>query len=174
MLYLDTRESKKLVRSIITAVEGSCPKPPIKWEGHLPWSVGRCIVRTLPYGDYFIGGVNPLLIERKEVKDLISTYIKKKATGTGGYMSRLRWQLEGCASQAPGRAALLVEGTLEEEPMSGFTIANGFLRQVKFQSIQRLLLDLQQEGYMVIRTATTSETVATIAALHRSLYKKGS
>lgn len=163
MITIDTREPKGLVAAVGRRIEPQLPPLPRSWAGRVPWSHGAVTVAKLDFGDYWIEGPGGLLIERKEVKDLVSTYTTR-VDGT----SRLRRQLAGCADRCEN-VALLVEGTLEEDDLTGFVLANGHLRQVRFQSIVRLLVDLQREGTLVIRTASDSETVATIAGLHRSL-----
>lgn len=170
MLTIDTREPKTLIRNLVYTVNGAAPTLPKSWQGVGEWRDGKCAVRALPYGDFLIQTPKDhLIIERKAAQDLLSTYVKKKVGDGGQLVSRLRWQLAGCAAGFPTRVALLVEGTLEEQHTTGFTIANGYLRQVKFQAVQRLLLDLQYEGYKLIRTADTADTVSTIASLHNSL-----
>lgn len=128
-------------------------------------------VEGLDTNDYLIGHVDGRWpVERKTVNDLLNTYVTRRTTPRRE--SRLRWQLRKGQSRYD-RVILLVEGSLVEDPLTGYCIADGQFRKIKYRTVQRLLVDLQRESVVVVRTFDMAETVAVLLALHDSFrYQK--
>lgn len=150
MLTVDSREPPALQQAVLKRA---------KEEVH---------VEKMVAGDFrIVHGDTSLLIERKAVSDLISTWVTGEQDGEGGKISRLRRQLHSCRDTAT-YAALLVEGDFSEDPTTGMVLAGGRLRQVRYQGLVRLLWDLQDEGIRLLHTATREQTAQLVVALHES------
>ena len=130
-------KKKKMVRSII--IDSREPE----WVQNLNFYGAKKTVMEMEYGDIWAtcDDGQTLVIERKEPEDFVGSMVSNRLMKQAFGLSRLR---EGGLWPY-----VMITGDLMSGP-NGKTYVNGKIRDVKFSSIQGLLLSIQELGVYVV------------------------
>ena len=114
-----------------------------KWVQNLGFYGAKKLIMEMEYGDIWVtcDDGNTLVIERKEPEDFVGSMVS----------NRLLNQARGLAELRNGGLwpYVMITGDILSGP-SGKTYAGGKIRNVSYQSIQGLLLSIQELGVFVV------------------------